>query len=58
MINLLLAMATLVKITSVHNVTMTSDDVMHHWIYNYDYSVVYIDETFKLDETTGEWYRD
>lgn len=59
MMNLLLAMATFIKITSVHDVTMTIDnDYMSHKIYNYNYTIVYVDETFRLDETTGEWYRD
>ena len=59
MVNLLFAMMTLVKITSTHNVTMTmNDNYIHHTIYNYNYTEIYVDEIYRLDETTGEWYRD
>ena len=59
MMNLILAAMTFIKITSIHDVTMTIDnDYMSHKIYNYNYTIVYVDETFRLDETTGEWYRD
>ena len=58
MMNLLLAAMTFIRITSVHDVTMTiNNDYMSHKIYNYDYSVIYVDETYRLDEETGEWIK-
>ena len=57
MMNLFLLTMTLLKITSVHDVTMTIDnDYMHHTIYNYNYTVIYVDETYELNEE-GEWIR-